>query len=173
MLHVTCKPEFHRYLTAEEYAEIHAGMQQLGLLKKITRNGRVWLLPDGFYVGINLSTSLELLDLQINALAFRITGRRCQVVLTPVPDPANIYFSGLKEEESSLSLLSSLFEALPSSPSYEGFSALAILAGEKCTVPSSPSYDRLSALMTLKGGKNTVPPVPDSLQLGYLMGYKS
>jgi hypothetical protein len=154
---VICRPELHGSPTREQYNEFHAGMKEFCLERTITRDGKVFHLPTGEYLGINISTSMRVLDLKITALAIRITGSRCKLTLTPVLDVSTIYISGLEEDtsyESTLGAfagLGSLFLTPPPQPTYSGFSALAILAGEKVPQPTG---------------------IPDSLAFGFLTGMK-
>jgi hypothetical protein len=144
---VICRPELYGSPTREQYNEFHAGMKQLGLVQTITR---------GEYLGVNMSTSFNLLALNITALAIRITGRQCKLTLTPVEDPAKIYILGLEEDtsyESTLGAFASLFFTPPPKPTYSGFSALAELASSQRTPPQATG-------------------IPASLQFGFLTGMK-
>lgn len=157
MPNVVCRPQLHKATTEEQYAEFHAKMSGFGLERKITRNGKVYRLPNGEYLGVNLSPPFDLLALKIDAAARQITGYGCELTLAPVRDVADIYIYGLKEDlsfESQLSMFGSLLAAGYSEPSYSALSGLAaaVPAG-KNTVPSSfqpsyaePNYSALSAL---------------------------
>lgn len=156
MPNVVCRPQLHKATTEEQYAEFHAKMSGFGLERKITRNGKVYHLPNGEYLGVNLSTPFDLLGIQIDAAARQITGYACELTLAPVKDIAEIYIYGLKEDlsfESSLGFFASLLAA---SPSHSPLSGLAAAISEgKNTVPSSfrpdyaePNYSALSALAT-------------------------
>jgi hypothetical protein len=128
-------------------------MRQLGLVQTITRDGKVFHLPTGEYLGVNLSTSFNVLALKITALAIQTTGRQCKLTLTPVDDPARIYILGLEEDtsyESTLGAFASLFVASPARP----ISALAQFASSEHALPQ-PSG------------------IPASLQFGFLTGMKS
>lgn len=154
MPNVICRPQLHRATTEEQYAEFHAKMSGFGLERKITRNGKVYHLPNGEYLGVNLSTPFDLLAIQIDAAARQISGYACELTLAPVKDIAEIYIYGLKEDlsfETQLGFFASLHAA---SPSYIPLSGLAAAIPEgKNTVPSSfqpnytePNYNALSAL---------------------------
>ncbi len=153
MANLICRAELHGSPTREQYDEFHAGMEALGLERTITRDGNVFRLPAGEYLGIDLSTSSTVLALKVNALAFRITANTCKLTIAPVSNPAEIYISGLEEVvsfASELGAFASLFLASPSQPSYSGFSALAAL-----TSSNSAPKD-----------------IPASLQFGFLTGLK-
>ncbi len=96
MENVMCRPELHDATSGEQYRAFHAGMEQLGLGRTITSGERVFRLPTGEYLGVNLP-SLDSLANKINSLAIQITGYPCKLTLEPV-DPAKIYISGLEEE---------------------------------------------------------------------------
>jgi hypothetical protein len=157
MANVICRPELHGSPTREQYNQFHSGMKEFGLERTITRDGKVFHLPTGEYLGLNVSAPFSLLTLKINSLAIRITGHQCKLTLTPVNDPAGIYIYGLEEDtsyESTLGAfagLGSLFSTAPATDN--GFSALAMLASGKGTPP-------------LPAG------IPDSLQFGFLTGMK-
>jgi len=154
---VICRPELHGTPTREQYDQFHAGMKELGLERTITRDGKVFHLPTGEYLGLNLSTPLALLALKINALAIQISCHQCKLTLSPVSDPAGIYICGLEEEVSYASELGSFGSLLAAS--YPG-----------------PSYSALSGLAAAasKGGTLPVPTgIPTSLQFGFLTGMKS
>jgi hypothetical protein len=129
---VICRPELHGTPTREQYDQFHAGMKELGLERTITRDGKVFHLPTGEYLGLNLSTPLALLALKINALAIQISCHQCKLTLSPVSDPAGIYIYGLEEDVSYASALASLFGT---QPAYPGFSALAALVSSKHAPP--------------------------------------
>ncbi len=153
MANLICRAELHGSPTREQYDDFHAGMEALGLERTITRDGKVFRLPTGEYLGINLTTSSTLLALKISSLAFRITMSPCKLTIAPVSNPAEIYISGLEEVvsfASELGAFASLFLTSPSQPTHSGFSALATLASSK----SAP--------------KN----IPDSLQFGFITGLK-
>src|ERR1019366_7182605 len=132
---VICRPELHSATTREQYNEFHAGMEQFSLLRTITRDGKVFHLPTGEYLGLNLATSLNLLALKITALAIQITGYQCKLTLTPVRDPADIYIYGLDEEVSYASEFGSLLAASYPGPSYSALSGLAAAASKGGTLP--------------------------------------
>jgi hypothetical protein len=94
---VICRAELRGTPTREQYDAFHAGMAQFGLGQTITRDGRVFRLPMGLYLGVNLSASLELLALKVSSLAGQITGRLCKLTLAPV-DTTRIYILCLEEE---------------------------------------------------------------------------
>jgi len=155
MPNVICRPQLHKATTEEQYAEFHTKMSGFGLERKITRNGKVYHLPNGEYLGVNLSTPFDLLALKIDAAARQITGYACELTLTPVREIAEIYIYGLKEDlslETQLGFFASLLAAPNSEPS--PFSGLAAAISEgKNTVPSSfqpnyaePNYSALSTL---------------------------
>lgn len=138
MANVICRAELHGSPTREQYNEFHAGMKQLGLVQTITRDGKVFHLPTGEYLGVNLSTSFNLLALNITALAIRITSRQCKLTLTPVDDPAKIYILGLEEDtsyESMLGAYASLLAASYPGPSYSALSGLAAAASKGSILP--------------------------------------
>ena len=138
MANVICRSELHGTPTREQYEQFHAGMKKLGLERTIMRDGKVFHLPTGEYLGLNLSAPLALLALQINVLAIQITCHQCKLTLSPVSDPAGIYIQGLEEDvsyASQLSMFASLFSTLPPKPTYSGFSALATLMGSEHTPP--------------------------------------
>lgn len=95
---VMCRAELHGAPTREQYGAFHAGMGKLGLEQTITRNGRVFRLPTGEYLGITPSDSMALLAVKISTLAFQITGSPCKLTLTPV-DAAKVYTLCLEEIE--------------------------------------------------------------------------
>lgn len=133
-------------------------MKDLGLERTITRDGKVFHLPKGEYLGLNVTTPFSLLTLKINSLAIRITCQQCKLTLTPVSDPAGIYIYGLDEDtsyESTLGAFAGLGGLFPTTtpPTDNGFSALAILASGKGSPP-------------LPAG------ISDSLQFGFLTGMK-
>jgi hypothetical protein len=87
---VICRPELHGATTGEQYTEFHGGMKEFGLDRTITRDGKTFHLPSGEYIGLNVTTSFQLLALKIDALAMRITGYRCKLVLRQNSDlPSN------------------------------------------------------------------------------------
>ena len=138
MANVICRSELHGTPTREQYDQFHAGMKELGLERTITRDGKVFHLPTGEYLGLNLSTPLALLTLKINTLAIQITCHQCKLTLSPVSDPAGIYIYGLEEDvsyASQLGMFASLFLTPPPKPTYSGFSALATLIGSENTPP--------------------------------------
>jgi hypothetical protein len=148
-----CRAELHGSPSREQYDEFHAGMEALGLERTIARDGKVFRLPTGEYLGVNLPTSSTLLALKITSLAFRITASPCKLTITPVSNPAEIHISGLEEVVSfatELGAFASLFLTSPPQPTPSGFSALAALASSK-----SASKD-----------------IPASLQFGFLTGLK-
>lgn len=154
MSNVICRPQLHKATTEAQYAEFHAKMSSLGLERKITRNGKVYHLPNGEYLGVNHSTSFDLLAIQIDAAARQITGYSCELTLTPVKDIAEIYICGLKEDLSFETQLGFFASLLAASPSYGPLSGLAAAISEgKNTVPGSfqPGYPEpnLSALSAL------------------------
>src|ERR1700683_2779107 len=99
-MNVICRVELPGRPTREQYDEFHAAMQEIGLVRTITRNGKVYHLPTGEYLGVNLTTTLDLLDLQIMVAALQATFGPCKVTITPVADPDQIYISGLEEDHS-------------------------------------------------------------------------
>jgi hypothetical protein len=56
MPNVICRAQLHKATTEGQYAEFHAKMRGFGLERKITRNRKVYHLPNGEYLGVNLST---------------------------------------------------------------------------------------------------------------------
>ena len=154
MPNVICRPQLHRATTEEQYAEFHAKMSGFGLERKISRNGKVYHLPNGEYLGVNLSTPFDLLAIQIDAAARQITGYACELTLAPVKDIAEIYIYGLKEDLSFETQLGFFASLLAASPSYSPLSGLAAAIPQgKDAVPSSfqphytePNYSALSAL---------------------------
>jgi len=129
-------------------------MEALGLERTIARDGKVFRLPTGEYLGVNLPTSSTLLALKITSLAFRITASPCKLTITPVSNPAEIHISGLEEVVSfatELGAFASLFLTSPPPPS--GLSALAALAA-------------------LASSKSASKDIPASLQFGFLTGLK-
>jgi hypothetical protein len=152
---VICRPELHGSPTREQYNEFHAGLKEFGLERTITRDGKVFHLPTGEYLGLNVSTPFSLLTLKINSLAIRITGHQCKLTLTPVSDPAGIYIYGLEEDtsyESTLGAFAGLGNLLASSYPAPNYSALSSLAAASS-----------------KGGTLPVPSgLPDSLQSSFL-----
>jgi hypothetical protein len=131
MLNIQCRPELHRAITGEQYAEFHGGMQELGFERTITRNGKTEHLPTGEYVGLNLSSSLNVLALKIDVLARRISGYRCKMTLTPISGPEAIYTYGLEEDNSFSTQLGRLIgESMAKAP-YGSFTGLNLLSGSK------------------------------------------
>lgn len=152
MATLICRAELHGSPTREQYDDFHAGMEALGLERTIDRDGKVFRLPTGEYLGVNLSTSSNLLALKISSLAFRITSSLCKLTITPVHNPAEIHISGLEEVvsfASELGAFASLFLTSMPQPN-SSFSALAALASSK----SAPKD------------------IPASLQFGFLTGLK-
>jgi hypothetical protein len=72
-------------------------MEQLGLGQTITRNGKVYRLPSGLYLGVDVPAGLALLNLRIFVSALKITGHGCKMALWHIDDPASISISGLEE----------------------------------------------------------------------------
>lgn len=150
MANVICRPELHGTPTREQYDQFHAGMKELGLERTITRDGKVFHLPTGEYLGLNLSSPLALLALKINALAIQITCHQCKLTLSPVSDPAGIYIYGLEEDVSYASALAAFAMSLPSP---QPFSALAQLASSEHSFPV-PTGLHTSVEYFLKGLKS-------------------
>lgn len=94
MENVICRVELHDATTREQYDAFHAGMEQLGLERTITRNAVVSYLPTGAYLGVELY-DLESLAGKINPLAVQVTGYPCKLMLASV-NPASIFVSGLE-----------------------------------------------------------------------------
>lgn len=156
MANVICRPELHGSPTREQYDEFHVGLKEFGLERTITRDGKVFRLPKGEYLGVNVTAPFSLLALKINSLAIRITGQQCKLTLTPVSDLAGIYIYGLDEEPRETSFgeeLGRLFGSQPSTSTDNGFWTLAALGSGKGAPP-------------LPTG------IPDSLQFGFLTGMK-
>jgi hypothetical protein len=110
-------------------------MQELGFERTITRNGKTEHLPTGEYVGLNLglnlSSSLNLLALKIDVLARRITGYPCKMTLTPISGPEAIYTYGLEEDNRFSTQLGRLIgESMAKAP-YGSFTGLNLLSGSK------------------------------------------
>jgi hypothetical protein len=150
MANVICRPELHHATSREQYDQFHAGMQEFGLERTITRGEKVFHLPTGEYLGVNLSTSLPLLALKITTLAIRITGNQCKLTLIPVTNPAEIYILGLEEQESYAPYLTpapgdfmGLAAFARSHPAPTGYEAL---AGIGTTLPPSLQSSFLTAL---------------------------
>jgi hypothetical protein len=125
MWNAICRPELHGAPTREQYDDFHAGMKQLGLERTITKDGKVFNLPTGEYLGVDLFTSLQVLTLQITSLAIRVTGHQAKLILVPVSDLAGIHIYGLEKEEtfaSELGFFSSI--SLTSPAQNSGLSAL-------------------------------------------------
>ena len=97
---VICRPELHGATTREQYDTFHAGMEELGLERTITRDGKVFHLPTGEYLGVNVTQFPRTLALKINVLAIRVTGHECKLTITPVSDPSEIIIFGLVEDTS-------------------------------------------------------------------------
>jgi hypothetical protein len=136
---IECRPELHHATTEEQYDQFHTGMNELGLGRTLVRDGKVWKLPKAVYLGLNLATPFYLLDIKINALAIKITGNRCKLMLSYV-DAATIYISGLEEVVSPWVQLLAGFPGYDSPystvPIGDGLSALARLA-DSGQVPSA------------------------------------
>jgi hypothetical protein len=96
-MNVMCRPELHDATTREQYAAFHAEMEGLGLEQTLTRDGKVFRLPTGLYLGVNVSTPLESLNIRITLLAMKITGYAGKIALWPVDNPASISISGLED----------------------------------------------------------------------------
>lgn len=162
MPNVICRAELHGSPTLAQYDEFHAGMKEFGLERTITRDGKVFHLPTGEYVGVNVSSYFSLLALQINTLAIRITRSQCKLTLTPVGDLDGIYIYGLVEDTSfesqlgALGRLASLFSAPPTGQKFDALSALCGLTSsgnaysEPGAVPVSSAYGFLTGLKPLK-----------------------
>jgi hypothetical protein len=146
---IICRPELHGATTREQYAEFHSGMNDLGLARTITQDGKVFHLPTGEYAGVNVSDSFRLLALKIDALAMRVSGNRCKLTLERVNSPADVFTYNLDEETSYASALAALFSSSPSQP----ISPLAALAGSQ-HLPPVPTG------------------IPVSLEYGFLAGMK-
>ncbi|MFY9854501.1 MAG: hypothetical protein WAK26_11560 [Terracidiphilus sp.] len=142
MANIECRAELHGDPTADQYKQFHDGMQEFGLVRKLCREGKVFLLPTGFYVGENVSSSLQLLSLKITALAFRITGSVCKLTLTPIGDLSSICISGLEEDKSFESLLgfAAIFGSSVPTPGVNFMSAFSGLGAQSTSqhVPSVP-----------------------------------
>jgi len=100
LINVMCRAELHKATTNEQYKEFHALQSGNGLERTITRDGKVYKLPTGEYLGVDLGTSLKVLSLMIKAAAILVTGYPCKLTLTPVNDISEIYIADLEEEES-------------------------------------------------------------------------
>ncbi len=122
MPNVMCRPELHAATTREQYDQFHAEMETLGLARTISRDGKEFRLPSGLYLGVNVATYLELLNIRISLLAIKITGRACNLALWPIANPAEISISGLEDV----------------TPSYA--SVLGILAGAPYPNPNAYSF---------------------------------
>jgi hypothetical protein len=94
---VMCRAELHGSTTREQYDQFHAQMSGLGLERTITRDGKLYHLPTGEYLGVNVTAFLQTLSVRIAKAALDVTGRTCEVTLTPVADAKQIVFSGLTE----------------------------------------------------------------------------
>ena len=158
MPNVICRPELHGSPTREQYNEFHAGMKEFGLERTITRDGKVFHLPTGEYLGVNISTSMRVLDLKITALAIRITSSRCKLTLTPVPDVSAIYISGLEEDTSYQSMLGaftglrSLFASSYPEANYSTLSGLAAAGSKGGTLPVPKRFTRSASESAFPGG---------------------
>jgi hypothetical protein len=117
MSNVMCRPELHDATTREQYDAFHAEMDELGLEQTITRDGKVFRLPTGLYLGLNVSMPLELLLIRISLSAIKITGYDCKLMLTPIGNPDDIRISGLEEITPSYrGLFGALFATPPAPP---------------------------------------------------------
>lgn len=157
MTNVICRAELRGSPTRPQYDEFHIGMKQLGLNQTIAKDGKVFHLPTGEYLGVNLSHSLPSLRLQIDLLALRITGDVSKQTLSPVVNPADIYIGGLEEDrsyESELGEFAAMFPLLSAHSTNVGYSTLVEFANASTTVP------RPSA-------------IPVSADYGFLTGMKS
>jgi hypothetical protein len=105
-----CRPELHDATTREQYDQFHAEMETLGFARTISRDGKEFRLPTGLYLGVNLPTYLELLNIRISLLAIKITGRACNLALWSIDNPANISISGLEDVTPSYGALLGLLD---------------------------------------------------------------
>ena len=97
MPHVMCRPELHHATTSEQYELFHAEMEKLGLVRTLARDGKVFRLPSGLYLGVNVSSSREWFNAMITLQAIMTTGSAGKVAVWHIDDPANISVSGLEE----------------------------------------------------------------------------
>jgi hypothetical protein len=149
MWNVMCRAELHGSPSREQYEDFHAGMEQLGLVRTITRDGKVFHLPTAEYLGVNLSTPKITLGLRITVLASRITGSPAKLTLAPVDDPASIYISGLEEDTSYASQLAYYASACHTPapwPTANRLQALMELAGTLPVPDATPNYSALAFL---------------------------
>jgi hypothetical protein len=162
---VICRAELPGSPTREQYEQFHTGMKELGLERTITRDGKVFHLPTGEYLGVNLSTLMMTLDLKITVLAFRVTGGRCKLALTPVADVSTIHISGLEEDTShEVNWFENLLSAPPPEPNnFAWFTSLL------STPPPEPNNSDFWATLALADSKNT-PPQPTGISVSSLFG---
>jgi hypothetical protein len=123
-----CRPELHDATTREQYGQFHAEMETLGLFRTISRDGKVFRLPSGLYLGENVPSSLKFLGIRISLFAITITGHTCELALWPIDSAASVDISGLEDVTPSFygALLGLSGEAPPSS-----FSFLSLLGDYK------------------------------------------
>lgn len=148
---IICRPELHSATTREQYDEFHSGMEQFGLAREISRDGKTFHLPSGEYIGVNVTSSFNLLALKIDALAMRITGNRCKLTFVRVSDPSDVYIYGLEEDVSLTSALANMFAASSSGPKYSALSALAELGSNQNTLPVPSGLASFLAELSRKG----------------------
>lgn len=108
-MNVICRAELFGSPTREQYDHFHALMSGLGLERTITRDGKRYHLPTGEYLGVNVSSLLFTLTLQITKAALDVTSHTCKVTLTPVADVNEIVIAGLEEDQSYAAELSYYF----------------------------------------------------------------
>jgi hypothetical protein len=108
MPNVMCRLELHDATTREQYDQFHAEMETLGLVRTISRDGKEFRLPSGLYLGVNVTTFLELLKLRVDISAIRITAHPCKLALWIVDSPDNISISGLEDVTPSYGALAGL-----------------------------------------------------------------
>ena len=116
MSNLMCRPELHDATTREQYTAFHAEMEQLGLEQTVTRDGEVFRLPTGLYLGVNVSTPPGLLSIRISLLAIRITGCAGKIAVWPIDSPASISILGLEDVTPSYGSLLGLLSGPPMPP---------------------------------------------------------
>jgi hypothetical protein len=132
MANVECRAELHGDPSPDQYTLFHEGMKELGLVRKLQKDGKIYQLPTGFYVGENISSPLQMLSLKITALALQVTGQGCKLTLTPIGDLSSICISGLEEDKSFESQLELAAIFLSSRPR-PGVNLMSLLLGPNRT----------------------------------------